>query len=181
MGSYNAGKNEIITWIREHFNPEATILDVGVCDGKWKRLLKEYNNMDGIDIFHPNAERSAPLYRTMYSGDIYDLRYDYYDLVIFGDVIEHMTVERAQAVLEYAKQHCSAFIVGVPWLYEQGPCYGNPFEKHIQSDLTGEVFKDRYPGLELLLQAADDYCYFLYEYKPKVQERGKAQEDTRKA
>jgi hypothetical protein len=38
-------------------------------------------------------------------------------------------------------------LVVVPYLYEQGPHGGNPFEEHLQADLTPEVMEIRYPML----------------------------------
>ena len=54
MSSYDYGKPEVCAWIRRHFPPETTILDVGACDGKWRRLLPEYPNMDAVEAFEPN-------------------------------------------------------------------------------------------------------------------------------
>ena len=41
MSSYDYGKPEICAWVRKHFPRSSTILDVGACDGKWRRLLPE--------------------------------------------------------------------------------------------------------------------------------------------
>lgn len=160
MGSYNYGKTEVLTWIRRNFTKDASILDVGACDGKWRRFLLDFPNMDAVEIYAPRIWPLQGLYQNVFAGDIYDLKYDWYDLVIFGDVIEHMTVERAKAVLDYAKEHCRDMIVAVPFLYEQDEIGGNPWEKHVQDDLTREIFAERYPGLDVLCDAADDYCYY---------------------
>lgn len=162
MASYDYGKTEVVSWIREHFAPEAEILDVGACDGKWKSLLPEYNNMDAVGVFPPNVYRHelGKMYRLVYVVDIADFNYKHYDLVIFGDVIEHMTPEKAAAVLDFAKQHSDDMVIGVPWLYHQDPLYGNEYERHIQEDLTLELFRERYPGFEILFDTGKNYCYF---------------------
>lgn len=160
MGSYDNGKLEVCAWIRRNFDKDATILDVGACDGKWRRLLAGYPNMDASEIFEPYARSLQGLYRRVIQGDIYDFKYKRYDLIIFGDVIEHMPVERAQAVLEYAWPRCTDMIVAVPFLYKQEPVGGNPWQRHVQDDLTREVFAQRYAGLEVLVDAASDYCYY---------------------
>lgn len=159
MPSSDFGKDYICTWIRQRFPTTATILDVGACDGKWRMLLDEYRNMDAVEIFEPSAEAIKPLYRRVYCADIYDLEYAPYDLIIFGDVIEHMSVERAKSVLEYAKSRCNDMIVGVPYEYPQGPMYGNEYERHIQDDLTEELFMTRYRGLSILI-GSWNYGYF---------------------
>lgn len=161
MGSYDAGKPFVCDWIRANFPKDATILDVGVSDGKWRLLLKDYPNIDGVEVFEPNARRSRHLYRHMYVTDICDFRFDFYDLIIFGDVIEHIDVHRAQKVLEYARPRCTDMVIAVPFLYPQGMEYGNPYEEHLQDDLTREIFSQRYPGHETLFYEPElNYCYY---------------------
>lgn len=162
MGSYDYGKAEIIALIKEHFEQGATCLDVGACDGKWADLLDGYMTIDAVEIFAPNiiTNNLQSKYRAVFNCNISDLRYDHYDLVLFGDVIEHMTVEDAQAVLEYAKDHSTDIIVGVPFEYVQDEIYGNPWERHIQDDLTPQLVAERYPDLELILDTGYAYAYY---------------------
>ena len=159
MSSYGYGKREVCGWVLSTFPGYSEILDVGACDGNWRRLLPEFPKMDAVEAFWPNAMRLEG-YRQVFTADIRNFEYDWYDLIIFGDVIEHMTVRQAQKVLEYAKPRCRDMIIAVPFLYKQGEIYGNPYEKHIQDDLTPEKFEQRFPGFEVLLRAADDYCYY---------------------
>ena len=159
MSSYDYGKPEICAWVRQHFPRDATILDVGACDGKWRRLLPEFPNMDAVEAFEPNLQNLQG-YRDVYHSDIRDFGYEWYDLVIFGDIVEHLSVEAAKNELEYARDRCRDMIVAVPFLYKQDAIYGNPYEVHIQDDLTPENFAERYPGFEVLLRARDNYCYY---------------------
>lgn len=159
MGSYGFGKTEVCNWIKNYFPKDSEILDVGACDGIWKDLLPEYPNMDAVEIFAPHLPRLIPKYRKAYCCDIADFKYRYYDLIIFGDVIEHMNISKAQKVLTYAKNHCTDMIIAVPFLYPQGEIYGNKYERHIQDDLTPEVFEDRYGTYELLYQITG-YAYY---------------------
>ena len=161
MSSYDYGKPEICAWVRTYFPRNSTILDVGACDGKWRRLLPEYTNMDGVEAWPPNFRTlRTDGYRDLFLDDIRRFKFDYYDLVILGDVIEHLTVEEAQMVLAYVTPRCRDMIVAVPFLFEQGDKDGNPFEIHIQDDLTPENFEERYPGFEVLLRARENYCYY---------------------
>lgn len=172
MASYNYGKDECIRAIRQMAetpvgpDPFFSVLDVGACDGKWARLLwqalPDGAKMDAVEVFKPNAAQVMGYYDNVYAGDI--LTYEYsrgrYDLVIFGDVIEHMDVKKAQVVLRYAIERTRDILVGVPFRYKQGELYGNPWERHIQDDLTAELMATRYPMLELLFMAAGDYAYY---------------------
>lgn len=160
MGSYDYGKKEIVQWIHEHVLCDGSILDVGACDGKWRDLLWNYPNMDAVEAYTPNAINIWQMYDHVYNCNVIDLKYEWYDLIIFGDMLEHLTVPDAQAVLEYAAHHCKDAIISVPYMYEQDALYGNPYEVHLQPDLTPEVFAERYPQCELLLQAAPDYAYY---------------------
>lgn len=150
MGSYNEGKSEVVEWVKQNFPKGSTCLDVGACDGKWFSLLGDYLAMDAVEIFLPNIEKYdlRNKYRMVYGVDIAYLPYKWYDLIIFGDVLEHMTVKTAQKVIEYAKPRCKDMIIAVPYLYTQPAIYGNPWEEHIQNDLTPEIFDQRYPGFE---------------------------------
>lgn len=161
MSSYFDGKPEICAWIRRYFPRSAEILDVGACDGLWRRLLPEYTNMDAVEAWRPNYELlRGNGYRRVFPDDVRDFRFERYDLVILGDILEHLTVDEAKAVLEYAAPRCRDLIVAVPFEYEQGAIYGNPYEVHVQDDLTPELVKQRYPQLEELLRARKDYCYY---------------------
>lgn len=161
MASYEYGKTLIVHWVKDHFKEGATCLDVGACDGKWHGLLGDYLEMDACEAFQPNIQgwELAKKYNKVFWGDICNLEYDYYDLVIFGDVIEHLTVGKAQKVLTYAKEHADDLIIAVPYEYPQDELYGNPYEKHIQDDLTPEIFDSRYPGFEIIW-ANSEYAYY---------------------
>ena len=100
MGSYNEGKLEVVEWVKQNFPKGSTCLDVGACDGKWWKLLGDYLKMDAVEIFQPNIaiHDLKRKYNKVFYGDIFGLEYEHYDLIIFGDVLEHMTVEKAQAV-----------------------------------------------------------------------------------
>lgn len=162
MGSYDLGKDYICNQIRNNYHISASILDVGACDGKWRELLPEYPNMDAVEAFGKNAAKLIynGKYRNVFQADIRDFQYEWYDLIIFGDVIEHLSVAQAQRVLNYAKPRCKDMIIAVPFMYEQEEIYGNPYEVHLQPDLTMDNFKERFPGFDVMLKPADFYCYY---------------------
>ena len=159
MASYDYGKAEVCAWIRRVFPRTAMVLDVGAGDGKWRRLLPEYRNMDAVEAYLPNAEKLTG-YDYVFRTDIRGFRYIWYDLIIFGDVIEHMTPQEARAVLDYAWPRCRDLIVAVPFRFPQGEIYGNPYERHVQDDLTPEIVAERYPMLEVLHDPGHGYMYY---------------------
>lgn len=166
MASYEKGKKEIHDYICLKLPQGSTGLDVGACDGEYWNLLHDHLVLDAVEIYMPNIVRNCltEKYRIVHPCNIVGLEYEYYDIVIFGDVIEHMTVEDATAALEYAKHHSSMIVVAVPFLYKQGPIYGNEYERHIQDDLTDQVFNNRFKGFDKLYDFGN-YAYYVW-HKP---------------
>ena len=160
MASWDIGKEDVVKWIRKKFPKEAKILDVGACDGAWRKLLKDYENIDAVEAWEPHCKALKGQYRKVTNKDIGAYKYGKYDLIIFGDVIEHMSVKKAQQVLAYAEKKCTDLIVAVPYLLPQDAKDGNPWEIHIQDDLTAELMAERYPQLELIKMAGERYCYY---------------------
>lgn len=165
MASYNEGKQEVCEWITKHFRAGATCLDVGAGDGKWADMLGDYLVMDGVEIFAPYIDQYGlrNKYRKIYNADIVDFKYDWYDLIIFGDVIEHMTVEQAKRVLRYAHTRCDDLVIAVPFMYKQGEERGNKWERHIQDNLTALSFAVNYPGYHILCRPSWNYAYYTKE------------------
>lgn len=152
-GSFEYFKKDIAEYLENKFTDIARVLDVGVGSGTYYNLLGNYfKNIDGVEVFKPNIEKYEleKKYNKVYNVDIKDFEYDFYDIIIFGDIIEHLEVEDAQKVLEYAKDRCREMIVAVPYCYEQGVEEDNVYEIHKQADLTPENVLERYPMLELL-------------------------------
>ena len=163
MASLDTGKEMIIQYLKENFPAGSVALDVGACDGKYYDLLGDHFTMDAVEIFAPNVEthRLREKYRYVFVGDIMDYNYHKgdYDVAIFGDVIEHMTIAEAQHVLEKARKKCKEVIVAVPYMWPQGALYGNQHERHLQPDLTPELFEKRYPGFTVMYK---QYNYGYY-------------------
>ena len=161
--SYPLYKQDIKEYLEDKFPRKATILDVGAGSGTYYNLLHDiFDNIDAVEVFYPNVERYNLLdkYRHVTVGDIKDCKYDFYDIIIFGDVIEHLDVEDAQRVLTYALPRCKELIVAVPYLYPQDEVEGNIYEIHKQPDLTPAIMSERYPYLTLLV-GDERYGYYI--------------------
>lgn len=167
MASLDIGKPEMLEWIKANFKEGETCLDVGACDGKWAKLINGYLICDAVEVYTPNITKHGLIdkYREVFNADIRGLKYNYYDLIIFGDVLEHMTVEEAQEVLKYAKDHCRDYIVAVPYMWHNRSHYGNPYEIHQQEDLTPENTLERYPDLMPRL-ITERYGYYTKDQTP---------------
>lgn len=161
--SYPFGKREIRKYLVENFDSNSTILDVGCGQGTYYDLLSDYfDNIEGVEIYEPNIinYNLREKYKNVYNENIADCRYNHFDIIIFGDVIEHLSVEDAQKVLEYALPRCKEMVVALPYQYEQGEIDGNKYEIHIQDDLTPQIIKERYPYLKLLI-GNEEYGYYV--------------------
>lgn len=163
--SYKFYKNEVAEYLKSKFSQNATILDVGAGCGTYYNLLHDYfKNMDAVEVFRPNIDRwkLESKYREVYEINIKDFKYPKYDIIIFGDIIEHLKVKEAQKVLKYAYNHCIEMIVAVPYELEQDEVAGNKYEIHKQPDLTPKNMLERYPMLKLLY-ANEEYGYYVKE------------------
>ena len=161
--SYEKYKQEVKDWVCSNFDETARILDVGAGRGTYWNLLNEkFKHIDCVEVFVPYIEQFelGKKYENVFISNIIDFKYDNYDLIIFGDIIEHLEVNDAKRVLDYAYERCKDFIVAVPYLYEQGKFEGNEYETHKQSDLTLELVIERYPYLQLLC-GDDKYGYYV--------------------
>ena len=163
--SYATYKKEITDYLKKHFNQVVTILDVGAGEGTYLPfLLPHFSRIDAVEVFKPNIENFEleKRYRKVYNEDIRDFEYEYYDIIIFGDVIEHLEVKEAQKVLKYAYNRCKEMIVAVPYLSPQGIEEDNIYEIHKQDDLTDKKMKKRYPYLKNVYKD-DKYGYYIKE------------------
>lgn len=146
-----------------HPSRDATILDVGAGQGKYRVLLADYPNVDAIEAWEPyvNDNNLAQLYRYVFNFDVYDYVESSswgnleYDVVILGDVLEHLTRERAQYVLRCVYDRCDDVIVVVPYEYPQDEEDGNLYQIHQQDDLTVELMAYYYSELDLVTVQLD--------------------------
>ena len=141
---YDQAGVEVFYDVRKSFNQGATILDVGAGWGKYQKLFPDFV-VDACEIWPPYKEELKKNYRKVFIKDVCDLKFGFYDIIIMGDVFEHIEVERAKKLLEYIYHRCQQLYVVVPFLYEQGEVGGNPYEIHLQDDLTPSVMAKRYP------------------------------------
>ena len=129
MPSIYCGKPEVCEYLKGAFPRGSTCLDVGACDGEFGKMLNDHFKVDGIEIFKPYVEEYhlEDFYEKVIVEDIANYMYEWYDLVVFGDVIEHMGVKKAQYVLTYAREHSKDQVIAVPYLFIQGPLRGNEY------------------------------------------------------
>ena len=147
--SYPEGKNSVRDFLWYNLKPGAKILDVGAGGGTYRHLLGGIYKWDAVEVWEPSARFIITWYDRVFGCDIRDFQYtEDYDLIIFGDILEHLSVEDAQRVLKEASRHSKAVLVAVPYCLPQEAINGNEAERHLQPDLTHTIFNERYPGFK---------------------------------
>ena len=150
MASSGMWDNYIMDWLTKYYPDRNTkILDIGAGHGKYGRLLsgRLYNNIDAVEIWeaHANALKKSSDYSYVFEEDIrwFDFPCDY-DIVIMGDILEHLTVKQGVKLLKKLKKHTREIITVVPYEFPQHELYDNTYEIHLQPDLTPTNFIERY-------------------------------------
>ena len=129
----------------------STVLDVGICFGKWGFLAREYTDIwhlryprevwktqiDGVEIWKDYiTDLQHQIYDHIYIGDIVEVlpTLSRYDLIICSDVLEHVEKERGKVLLELIHTHSAHYFIVVPVIVsKQKEVLGNPWERHISS------------------------------------------------
>jgi hypothetical protein len=150
--SSKGGKTEIAQWVAN--NNIKKVLDVGPGDGTYSKLFKENNifldTLDGVEIWEPYVERYSlkNLYTNIFVEDIRSWNNFDYDLVIFGDVLEHMSKQDAISVWSKTSKLAKYAIISIPIVhYPQDECEGNPYEAHVKDDWTVQEVLDTFTNI----------------------------------
>lgn len=161
--------------IQKHFDINISknlrILDVGPGAGMYHSLLCCFSpilgyslefELDCLEIWEPYVHRFnlTDRYKKVHIGDIKTFDFSEYDYIILGDVLEHVDTESAQKIIDKINNNNQKCLVAVPYLWEQGIEEGNPYETHLQPDLTPEIMLERYPSLNLLF-GNEGYGYYI--------------------
>lgn len=157
-------------WVLEvvkGLHPES-VLDVGPGWGTYGRLLRPSlpdTHFIAVEVFPDYIEQFnlGTFYDEVHLADIRHWDWFDVDLVIFGDVLEHLDKEDALAVWGKAREYAKYLIISVPtsprW-HEQGEVNGNAAERHLHHWTFEEVM-----DLDGIINASrgDDVSVFLAE------------------
>jgi hypothetical protein len=116
----------------------ATLLDVGPGQGTYSDLLRGAtpgSSWSCVEIFEPYVEmfELRRKYDVVHVADIRSFSWPTrYDVVILGDVLEHLTLADALRVWASARAHARYVVLSIPIVeYPQGVHYGNIHETHL--------------------------------------------------
>ena len=115
-----------------------TVVDIGAGAGMWIDALRhrapEPQEWTAVEIWEPYIERYglAERYDRIIVEDARTADFGDCDLVIAGDVLEHMPQKDAEMLLYRMEWHSRHVLISVPVIhYEQGELEGNPYETHV--------------------------------------------------
>lgn len=133
------GKEDLRDFLAEIPNV-SRIVDIGPGAGSYFDLL-HYNfpNIEwvAVEAWAPYVLtfELAKRYDNIIISDVRWVNWDKVnnsDIVIMGDILEHMDINEARSVLNEAAMRSRYVVVSVPIIrYEQGAVGGNPFEEHV--------------------------------------------------
>jgi hypothetical protein len=139
-------------WLLGELKPK-TIIDVGPGAGKYGQIAKEI-----LPECHTTAvEIWAPYIKQFNLEQIYDrvdvcdgriYPYPKVDLIIFGDVLEHLSRTDALELWKRISKKTKYAMISIPVIhYPQGDVEGNPYEIHIEDHWTHEDILETFPGI----------------------------------
>jgi glycosyltransferase involved in cell wall biosynthesis len=151
-GSFPDGKLYTMTIVKA-MNPE-TVLDVGPGVGTYSDLFRHYEipieRFDAVEIWEPYITKYQleKKYTNVHKADIREWENFDYDLVVLGDILEHMSKEDAVALWERIGKQAKYAIISIPIVHlPQGEEEGNPYEAHVKDDWTVEEVLDTFPHI----------------------------------
>lgn len=149
MGTSNWQNISYVVDVIKTINPYK-ILDFGMGFGRWGILAREFlevwgdenysgkwkRQIDGVEVF---PDYIKPYHQYFYSNIYMEEGYEWlkkcslkYDLVIFGDVIEHFEKSRGLELIEKALSISQFILINIPLgeNWEQSEKNKNKFEEH---------------------------------------------------
>lgn len=142
-----------------------SVIDVGPGCGSWRIFLGPFmpaSRWTAIEIHAPYVDRFllGHHYHGVAVADVRDLDpFPAADLVIFGDVLEHMSYTDANQVWTRARESCRRLVLGIPVRhYPQGAWEGNDHEAHVTTWDDRQV-RDFFPGIYAGTANADTGAY----------------------
>jgi 2-polyprenyl-3-methyl-5-hydroxy-6-metoxy-1,4-benzoquinol methylase len=152
-----ASNPETKPWIAEHILKiqPTTVLDVGAGKGLYLNLVrdilgKENVKVTGVEIWEDYIKffMLKMRYDKLIQADVREMDDFNYDLVILGDVLEHMSKEEAINLWNKCSKQSKYAIISIPIIdHPQEAINDNPYEIHVKEDWTTQEVLDSFPGI----------------------------------
>ena len=131
---------ELRGWVADRITERApsSLLDIGPGDGTYGRLLNHVPHREAVEVWPPYVDlyRLDLIYQQVHLADIRTWAWPdrRWDLIVCGDVLEHMTRDEAARVYAQSQQHAAAVLVCLPIVDYPQHGHDNPYETHVVDD-----------------------------------------------
>lgn len=147
---YSARENDadVLQFVRD--NDIKWVLDIGAGSGTYGHLLRSHvERIEAVEVWEPYIKNFnlENIYYRVSNVDVREIseeEFGNFDLVIFGDILEHLSREDSMQVWERASE-AKYGLISVPIVhYPQGAEFGNPYEVHVQEHMHPEDIRRDY-------------------------------------
>jgi hypothetical protein len=128
-----------------------TVLDVGAGQGTYLNLIRDGLGagviVNAVEVWQPYIDEFNLLsrYDKLFPIDVREMTNFGYDLVILGDVLEHMSESDALILWERISKQAKYGMISIPIVhYHQDAINGNPYEVHVEEDWTVERVLEKF-------------------------------------
>ncbi len=118
-----------------------TVLDVGAGQGVYLDLIRQGLGagviVNAVEVWQPYIDQFdlENRYDKLFAMDVRSMKNFEYDLVILGDVLEHMSEKDAVELWDRIALQAKYAIISIPIIhYHQDAINGNPYEVHVEED-----------------------------------------------
>ena len=131
-----------------------TVLDVGAGQGVFLDLIIQGLGagviVNAVEVWQPYIDQFdlENRYDKLFAMDVKNMTNFAYDLVILGDVLEHMSEQSAVELWDRISQQAKYAIISIPIIhYHQDAINGNPYEIHVEEDWNTERVLSTFKGI----------------------------------
>jgi hypothetical protein len=131
-----------------------TVLDVGAGQGVYLDLIRQGLGasviVNAVEVWQPYIDQFdlENRYDKIFAMDVKDMTNFAYDLVILGDVLEHMSEQSAVELWDRISKQAKYAIISIPIIhYHQDAINGNPYEVHVEEDWNTERVLSTFKGI----------------------------------
>lgn len=143
-------------WTQEkikELNPK-TVLDVGAGQGVYLDLIRSSMGNDvevhAVEVWQPYIDQFnlTNRYNRLYAMDVRSMENFEYDLVILGDILEHMSESEAIKLWDKISKQAKYAIISIPIIhYHQDAINGNPYEVHVEEDWNTDKVLEKFHSI----------------------------------
>lgn len=143
-------------WIMKKIKEIApkTVLDVGAGEATYWEFITSFVDknisIDAIEVWEPYVEyfKLKEKYDQVFIVDAREFNDYKYDLVIFGDILEHMSEEDALKLWDKCSKQAKYAVISIPIVHmPQGAYNDNPYEIHVEENWDSEKVLNKFHSI----------------------------------